>query len=280
MIDSRIHGLSIIFLESATKMRTIVLDEIAEIAKKAGERILSIYESGDYQVSVKGDQSPVTRADFEANHLILEGLKLVSDELVISEETVMREGFQAAAGQSFWLVDPLDGTRNFIERKDSFVVSIALIENGEPTIGVIYAPVYDELYTAQKGHGAFFNGVQMKNTRIGSGNLSAFASGHFVSSRAQEFYDKVGITHVTRFGSALKLARIARGDADLYPRLGPTYEWDIAAGHALLKESGCTVIDLQTQKEMTYNKPSFLNRGFVAARSNLNLESVLTEISL
>jgi 3'(2'), 5'-bisphosphate nucleotidase len=266
-------------------MQTFVLEEVGQIAKKAGERILSIYQSRDYEVHLKADDSPVTRADFEANQLILEGLSLLSkhldsEQLVISEETARAEGFQAAPGQSFWLVDPLDGTRNFIERKDSFVVSIALIENGEPTLGVIYAPVYDELYMAQKGQGAFCNGFRMMNRREGSGNLSAFASGHFVSSRAQEFYDKAGITHVTRFGSALKLARIARGDADLYPRLGPTYEWDIAAGHALLKESGCTIIDLQTQKEMTYNKPSFLNRGFVAARSNLNLESVLTEIRL
>ena len=242
--------------------------QVVEIARQAGQEILRIYRSPNHGVTHKADDSPLTLADTLAHELILAGLGAISRAPVVSEEdSAPRVG--NLAGQEFWLVDPLDGTRNFVERNDHFVVSIALVTPEQPLLGVIYSPVFDELYLATRGQGAFFNGARITNARANMSQLHAVASGHHASVWAQKFYDAAGITDIRRYGSALKLGRLARGDADLYPRFGPTYEWDIAAGHAILNECGCSVLNFQTWAAMSYNKPDFLNEGFVALRSDL-----------
>lgn len=254
-----------------------MLAQVIEIAREAGELIKSIYLSEAYKIEQKADFSPLTIADTQADDLIVGALTHYFDELVISEETYRSDNELPPPDEPYWLVDPLDGTKNFVERKDTFAVSIARLVNGQPQLGVIYAPMFGEMYSAELGGGAFLNSEKIFNTRTDE-SLIAIASGTHMSERGKQFYEHFKVSNVIRIGSAIKFGRMARGEADLYPRFGETSEWDIAAGHILLKEAGCKIISMETGREMHYGKPGLLNRGFLASRANLHLENEMMSL--
>ena len=255
-----------------------MLNQVIEIAREAGELIKQIYLSEAYKIEHKADLSLLTIADTQADDLIVAAITDKFDELVISEETYRSDDLEPPTDEPYWLVDPLDGTKNFVERKDTFAVSIARMVGGMPQLGVIYAPMFNEMYSAELGKGAFLNGLRISNTRTVE-PLVAIASGSQVTERGKRFYEHFNITDIVRIGSAIKFGRIARGDADLYPRFGETSEWDIAAGHVLLTEAGCKIVSMETGVEMSYGKPRLLNRGFLASRANLSFEDELMRVT-
>ncbi|RYZ65391.1 MAG: 3'(2'),5'-bisphosphate nucleotidase, partial [Proteobacteria bacterium] len=247
---------------------TPMIEKVRELAVIAGKEIASIYRGNVWTVTSKADESPITQADLRANELIVAGLKKFSNDPIVSEEG---DVLLKAPSSRFWLVDPLDGTRDFVNRMDTFVVCIALIENGEPILGVIYAPISEELYSAEKGKGAIgpegkliFN----RNTRT---ELAAAGSRSTPSDRMKALYEQFGITSIERFGSALKFCKVASGDFDVYPRFGPTKEWDTAAGQIIAEEAGCKVVDMSTGERLLYGKPNLDNRGFVCCRNDLDV---------
>lgn len=250
-----------------------LLAALPGIAHRAGDAIMEIYAS-DFAVRGKADASPVTEADERAESLILADLaKLAPDIPVVSEEDASRAGLPdiTQATPLFWLVDPLDGTREFVERNGEFTVNVALIENGVPILGVVYAPAIEALYTGADGIGVFFGDGDRKQ-RIGtrtppSQGLTVLASrSHGDEAALQSYLQSRGIkvAGIARSGSSLKLCLVAAGKADLYPRLGRTMEWDIAAGHAVLRAAGGSVSTLDGH-ELTYGKAGFENPHFVAS---------------
>ncbi len=255
-----------------------MIDDVKRIAREAGREINAIYKSAIWDVKTKADNSPLTRADVRANELIVEGLRAISSDVIISEEGDTSFAAREQAPKRFWLVDPLDGTRDFVAKLDTFVVCIALIENNEPILGVIHSPVTDELWWAEKGKGAYGPGGRLINDRQGTDNLIAVGSRTTPSDRMKVLYEKFNVTHVERFGSALKFCKIAEGHYDLYPRFGPMMEWDTAAGQIIAEQSGCKVIDVNTGTRLLYGKPGLANRGFLCSRQNLNLEAQLIEL--
>lgn len=250
-----------------------MLDTVIGLAREAGEEILKIYRSGQWTVLTKGDDSPLTQADLAANTIIVPGLqKLDASIPVVSEESDPKT---VKVGSRFWLVDPLDGTRDFIARTDTFVVSVGLVQDGYPVMGVIYAPVLGLMWWAEKGKGAFADGKRIFNNSKRS-SLIAAGSRSMPSERMQMFYDHFSIQDVQRYGSALKFCRLAEGEVDLYPRFGQTSEWDTAGGQAIAEEAGCKVIEVTTGERLKYGKPEFLNNGgFMASRGDLDLVAPL-----
>ncbi len=248
-----------------------MISEVCRIAIEAGAKILELREAALAAVQFKADMSPVTEADLAANECIVTQLEKLSRDPIVSEETSPN----LEVGDRFWLVDPLDGTKDFVAGKDSFVVNIGLVEKGVPILGVVFAPVLGELFWAQAGAGAykgseFKNGQKIENRRAGR-ELKALASGHHTSPRMRSFLEQNNIVSLERYGSALKLCRIAEGVADLYPRFGPTSEWDTAAGHAILNEAGCHLLAMSTGEPLAYRKANFQNEGFIASRRTLDL---------
>ncbi len=242
--------------------------KLIDIAKCAGDEIMKYYKSPDLFVETKSDSSPVTHADLNAHRVICEGLQKISNEIIISEESDLNKT-KSLQNKKFWLVDPLDGTRDFIAGNDSFCVSIALIDGSSPIVGILYSPVLNEIFFAQRNEGSYLNGVKLYNSSKRK-QLFGLASGALkVSERMKEFLNISKIEKLTRYGSALKFGHLARGDADIYPRFGETSEWDTAAGQLICEEAGCEVFDIVTLKTLEYGKPQFRNSGFVAIRSDL-----------
>ena len=250
-----------------------LLAALPGIAHRAGDAIMEIYGS-DFAVRGKADASPVTEADECAERLILADLEALAPDIpVVSEEDASRSGLPdiTHATPLFWLVDPLDGTREFVDRNGEFTVNVALIENGVPILGVVYAPAIKALYTAADGIGAFFGGGDARqpiNVRSPpSAGLIVLASrSHGDEAALQSYLDRSGakVAGIVRSGSSLKLCLVAAGEADLYPRLGRTMEWDIAAGHAVLRAAGGHVSTLDG-RELAYGKRGFENPHFVAS---------------
>ncbi len=251
-----------------TKQNTPLLSEVIEIAKCAGSEIMKFYQLIGLMVQTKADASPVTQADLSAHHIIFDGLTKISDDLIISEESDAGKA-QDLTQRKFWLVDPLDGTRDFVAGRETFCVSIALIDQGEPVLGVLYSPVLNEVFSAEKNHGSYLNGQKIFNssTRL---DLKAVAGGSTQpSQRMQNFLKISKFQELCRFGSALKFGYLSRVDVDLYPRFGETSEWDTAAGQIICQEAGCSILDIHTLKVMRYAKQNFRNNGFIAVRNDL-----------
>ena len=247
-----------------------LLPAIVRLAREAGAAIMEVYRQVNPRVEYKRDDSPLTQADLISHRLISEGLERLTPEWpVLSEESSEIPFDRRQPWQSFWLVDPLDGTKEFLRRSDEFTVNIALMANNRPILGVVYAPAIDRLYYAARGSGAWkvagsersqirvapapHESVRMVMSRShGSGeeNLDRFLGG----ARSCEFVS---------MGSSLKFCMVAEGSADVYPRLGPTMEWDTAAAHCIVEEAGGSVTDLDGNS-MRYNKPVLRNPGFVA----------------
>lgn len=255
-----------------------MIDELRRLAEKAGKEILTIYRRGNWDTSEKLDSSPITSADLAANEILVPGLRELSSEPIVSEESAPEE---LNGSNRFWLVDPLDGTRDFIAKLDTFVVSIGLIENHYPILGVIHSPVTGETWWAERGKGAFGpSGQRLKNQEMRV-QLIAAGSRSMPSERMQMFYDHFSIQEIRRFGSALKFCRLAEGEVDLYPRFGPTSEWDTAAGQIISEEAGCKVLDLATGERLRYGKPGFINQGgFMASRVDLDIVGSLRRAGL
>jgi 3'(2'), 5'-bisphosphate nucleotidase len=251
---------------------SVLVSEVQTIARQAGAEIRRLYQSGDWSVTAKADESPVTQADLLANEIITTGLEKLGSQsqgaMIVSEES---DPHRVQLGERFWLVDPLDGTKDFVARRDTFVVSIGLIERGEPVLGVLYSPVLDRLWWAVKGEGAFADGVRIFNDSDRRALIAA-GSRSMTPEQIERLTREISIREVQRYGSALKFGRLAEGEIDFYPRFGLINEWDTAAGQVIAEEAGCKVVDLSSGERLRYGKPGLLHRcGFVAARDDLGL---------
>jgi 3'(2'), 5'-bisphosphate nucleotidase len=247
--------------------RRAVLEEVIRIARAAGEEVLEVYARGCV-VHTKEDGSPVTEADHRAQEIICKGLAQLSPHVPVVAEEGAGEGHGEPAPGSFWLVDPLDGTKEFVNRNGEFTVNIALIEADAPVLGVVHAPALDRLFAAAPGTQAV---VEDAGGRRSLSARSTPAEGAtVVSSRSHGDPDALAdclagrqIAACITAGSSLKFCLVAAGEADLYPRFGRTMEWDTAAGDAILRAAGGLVTDLEGHP-LRYGKPRFENPGFLA----------------
>ncbi len=267
------------------------------VAKRAGEAIIDVYNS-DFAVEQKDDKSPLTLAD-KRSHEIIESV--LAQTVTVNNSTVpilSEEGKETSYDERkkwkyFWLVDPLDGTKEFIKRNGEFTVNIALIHKHKPVLGIIYIPVKDVFYFAAIGYGTY----RLENSKIvtddlsikklvdksqklplDSGNNTSLTVIGSRSHRSDEFSEfvrrlkeKHGNVEFISSGSSLKLCLVAEGKADVYPRLGPTMEWDTAAGQAIAEQANCTVLDAQTNEPLGYNKNNLLNPFFIVSGQGFSL---------
>ena len=248
------------------------LNLICDLARKAGAAILDIYD-GDHSVEYKDDKSPLTAADKAAHAVIVAGLKELTPEIpILSEEGRDIPYEQRKEWPRFWLVDPLDGTKEFIKRNGEFTVNIALIEGQQPVAGVVYVPVQDTLYWGGKGQGAFKQEAQGQPEAIAvrqpdlEKGLTVVMSRSHPSPELAEYLETIPVADALSVGSSLKLCAVAEGRADLYPRLGPTMEWDTAAGQAVVEGAGGTVRRYPADGPLQYNKSNLLNPFFIVSR--------------
>lgn len=246
------------------------IHEICALAKEAGAAIMAVYDS-PFAVEMKEDKSPLTAADRASHEVIEAGLLALHPEIpVLSEEGKGIPYEERAEWRRFWLVDPLDGTKEFIKRNGEFTVNIALIEEGVPVAGVVYLPARERLYWGVSGEGAWLEESGSEAVRIHTRRLPAGAGLTVVQSRSHpspeldDYLKGINVAASVSVGSSLKFCVVAEGKADLYPRLGPTMEWDTAAGQAVVECAGGKVIDLANRR-LTYNKQSLLNGYFVVS---------------
>ena len=256
-----------------------IVNNVAAIAVEAGNAIMDIYESADdIEISSKADNSPLTLADRKANEVICQGLELLTDTYpIISEENKEIPYAQRQEFTTHWLVDPLDGTKEFIKRNGEFTVNIALIHHQRPVLGVVYAPDLKELFWAVQGEGAFvkkdgtIRQLQAKAFKMTDPHLKVVCSRSHLNEATQGFVNSLDRPDLVARGSSLKFLILANGDAHVYPRLGPTMEWDTAAAHIILEEAGGQIIDEETKAPLLYNKENLLNPYFIAyGRLNQN----------
>lgn len=259
-------------LESAISDAYNLADFVCGIAQRAGAAIMEVYQGG-YTVVQKQDESPLTCAD-RVSHEVIVGLLAdrFPDIPVLSEEGADIPFEVRTQWRRFWLVDPLDGTKEFIKRNGEFTVNIALIEDGVSVLGVVYVPVQDRLYWGVVGTGAFVQQggapaipIQVRQAAV-DGGLTVVMSRSHPSVELEEFLNQFQVADALPVGSSLKLCVVAEGRADLYPRLGPTMEWDTAAGQAVVEAAGGSVCTLEGVP-LSYNKPSLLNPFFVVRGS-------------
>lgn len=244
-------------------------ERVIEIAEQAGAAIMQVYASG-FDIEQKADDSPVTTADLAAHRLIVQGLsQLTPDIPVLSEESAQVSWETRRQWQRYWLVDPLDGTREFIKRNGEFSVNIALIEGGVSVFGVVQAPVTGLVWHAERGAAAYRREGQQQDaisTRVPPAvPLRVAASRSHRSERTQTLLARMGEIELIAQGSSLKFCRIAEGTLDVYPRLGPTSEWDTAAGQCVLEAAGGVLLAADSGQPFHYNqRPRLLNGDFVA----------------
>ncbi|MFC2085524.1 3'(2'),5'-bisphosphate nucleotidase CysQ, partial [Bacteroidota bacterium] len=239
----------------------IDIKDVIQIARDAGQTILPLYNSYNLDVRLKLDNSPVTEADKLSNDVITSELKSKYQEIpVLSEEGKSIPYEERRNWQAFWLVDPLDGTKEFISKSNEFTVNIALIKGNKPVMGVIFAPAMNMLYYAEAGIGSYKqDSGEDKEIKVDinmNNNLTAVISKSHSSPEEERVLKKYKITNTIKIGSSLKFCYVAEGRAHLYYRHGPTYEWDTAAGHAIAEIAGAKVGNL------VYNKPNLTNPSF------------------
>ncbi|HEY9449596.1 MAG TPA: 3'(2'),5'-bisphosphate nucleotidase CysQ [Gemmatimonadaceae bacterium] len=251
---------------------TPLLSDVRAIARKAGAAIMRYYgdSAAPIDVGAKADMSPITAADRDAHRIIVQGLGSLDDTIpVISEEGKIPSYAERRDWTTFWLVDPLDGTKEFISRNGEFTVNIALVERGEPVLGVILAPALDVLYFAQRGTGSWREDSAASPVRIFSNDAMPGATCTVVESRShpspelEAFLGTIRVGTRVAAGSSLKFCWVAEGTADLYPRLGPTMEWDVAAGDCIYRNAGRGG---PNPSPLSYNKPDLRNESFVIGR--------------
>lgn len=244
------------------------LHAIEQIARQAGAAILEVYGS-DFEVRGKDDASPVTAADERGEAIILAGLRKLAPAIPIVAEEEVAAGRIPEVGRVFWLVDPLDGTKEFIRRNGEFTVNIALIVDGRPVLGAVFAPALDRMFLGAEGAGAWVeeNGIRrpLACRRAPAEGLTVVASrSHGDAAALDAFLAGRPVARTRSAGSSLKLCLVASGEADVYPRLGRTMEWDIAAGHAVLAAAGGRIETVADHTPLRYGKPGFDNPHFAA----------------
>jgi 3'(2'), 5'-bisphosphate nucleotidase len=250
-------------------MNAKYMQQVMRIARRAGAAIMEVYHSGDSGETSKADNSPLTLADLAAHRIIVEELAgLTPDIAILSEEAADIAYPVRSQWTRYWLVDPLDGTREFIKRNGEFTVNIALIESGEPVLGVVYAPVLDVCYYGARGSGAFVQRgnaaaqpIAVKPHTAGE-TIRVVASRSHSDARTEALLKQLGDCQCISMGSSLKLCLVAEGEAHFYPRLGPTMEWDTAAAHAVVNAAGGIVCNLAGE-ELRYNKVDLHNPEFL-----------------
>jgi 3'(2'), 5'-bisphosphate nucleotidase len=244
-----------------------LLDEVSQIMWDASEAIMAVYQSDDFGETAKLDESPVTKADLAAHHVLVKGMANLTPEIpIVSEE----DPDSVALGRKencYWLIDPLDGTKEFINRNGEFTCNLALIEDNRPTLGLVSIPAVGLLYIGGPGHRSYRIDQSGQSRRLTPrpqpGVTRVVASKSHLNEETRAFIDGiVGDVELVQAGSSLKFLKIAEGLADIYPRLGPTCEWDTAAAHAVVLGVGGTVTDLAGM-ELIYGKTNILNPHFI-----------------
>jgi 3'(2'), 5'-bisphosphate nucleotidase len=243
-------------------------------AIEAGRAACAIYQ-GEFKVQTKQDESPVTAADHAAEAIILARLAAAAPEIPIVAEEQVAAGRVPETGRAFFLVDPLDGTKEFIQRRGDFTVNIALVRERAPVLGVVYAPAKSQLYAGDVEARHAFCSAQPVNDEVTAARstihvrtppavgLTVVASRSHLNAETDQYLRRLKTSQLVSVGSSLKFCLVASGEADVYPRLGPTMEWDTAAGHAVLAAAGGTVINLDSTP-FRYGKPEFRNPSFIA----------------
>jgi len=252
-------------------------------ALEAGKAILEIYESGDFDVTVKGDDSPLTKADVASHNVIVSFLEKTVMPILSEEGKAIPYEVRKDWNQ-LWIVDPIDGTKEFIKRNGEFTVNIALIENQKAVIGVVFVPATGELYFSSKEFGAFKVAVNLDNFDIDNliveasklpleredKTFTVVASRSHMSAETEDYVNEMkqihGVVNLISKGSSLKLCMVAEGQADCYPRFAPTMEWDTAAGQAICEHAGFQVVDWGTKENMLYNREELLNNWFLVKK--------------
>jgi 3'(2'), 5'-bisphosphate nucleotidase len=245
-----------------------LLRRVVDLSVEAGNAIMDIYNGPAFQVEHKDDKSPLTAADLASHHVIVNGLgKLTPEWPVLSEESESTPYETRREWTIFWLVDPLDGTKEFLKRNGEFTVNIALIEGDTPVLGVVYAPARRTMYFAARGMGAFKQeNREASPIRVqrGPGNATRVIVSRSHAANEENIYtQQYGSCEFVPMGSSLKFCLVAEGSADIYPRTGPTMEWDTAAAHCILDQAGGSVT-AEDGARFRYNKTSLLNPGFLA----------------
>lgn len=249
------------------------LQQLLKVAIRAAEvasiEILKVYNSSDFQVDVKGDNSPLTLAD-KKSHDVIESLLEETDLPILSEEGKDTPYETRKAWKYFWLIDPLDGTKEFIKRNGEFTVNIALVENQTPILGVVAVPVTGDVYYSCKGTGAYLKRPEFESplskrppADLSKKGLRIVASRSHMNEETETFIQKLDSPELISAGSSLKFMLLASGSADVYPRFAPTMEWDTAAPHAILNEIGLKVFRQHSEQELMYNKADLLNPHFI-----------------
>ena len=248
-----------------------MIQEVIKIAEQAGNAILEIYHK-DFSIEYKDDKSPLTEADKVSNQIIVDALKQLTPEIpIISEENKLIDYSERKNWIKCWVVDPIDGTKEFIKKNGEFTVNIALIENGEPILSVLSVPAQNKVFYAEKGCGSFV--IENGNVKIIKINDSITDTIRIVGSRSHQTPELLAYVEEQKLkyknvefvaaGSSLKFCLIAENKADVYPRLGPTMEWDTAAGQLIATEAGAEVLVWETKQVLNYNRENLLNPYFV-----------------
>ena len=245
---------------------------VVVLAVSAGQAILAFYEQTDPGVTYKDDDSPLTRADLASHHLLVKGLRALTPGVpVLSEESAAIPHETRRSWTRYWLVDPLDGTKEFLKRREEFTVNVALIEGEAPVLGVVHAPALGVTYAAARGGGATKQQhrrppepIRVSDYR--AGGLKMVVSRSHGGGETDDLVRKLKPVACVSIGSSLKLCLVAEGRAHLYPRLGPTMEWDIAAAQCVVEEAGGTVTDLAGRR-LRYNKLSLENPHLIGCGS-------------
>lgn len=243
------------------------LAAVERIVRDAGAVVMAVYAT-DFSVRGKDDQSPVTEADERAERLIVPALRALAPEVPVVAEEAVAAGGAPEVGDRFWLVDPLDGTKEFVSRNGEFTVNVALIDHGRPVLGVVFAPAQGRLFAGDAGRGAWMEDAggrrPIRCRAVPAEGLTVVASrSHGDAAALDALLAGRRVARTTNAGSSLKLCLVAAGEADLYPRQGRTMEWDIAAGHAVLAAAGGDVLRLDGTP-LGYGKPGFENPHFIA----------------
>lgn len=249
-----------------------LIDDLSQIVKKAGDMIMEIYAGDSYGIKVKSDDSPVTLADLAANEIICEGLSTMKPFYPFLSEENMQIPYEERKGyEYFWLIDPLDGTKEFVKKNGQFTINVCLIHKTRPVLGMVYVPVEQALYYAVAGQGAFLElpgkpvcRLQCGEIRLSDKGLRIPCSLSHINSDTKNFIQQFSEAELLPRGSALKFMMLATADADVYPRLAPTMEWDTAAPQIIVEEAGGIVLNVETREPLSYNKESLVNPGFVA----------------
>tara|TARA_B100002052_G_scaffold248269_1_gene235020 strand:+ start:483 stop:1280 length:798 start_codon:yes stop_codon:yes gene_type:complete len=253
-------------------LNTEQIKKIIEISLDAGHAIMEIYKT-DFNFEIKDDETPLTKADISSHQIITRSLQKLTPEIpILSEESKIFSFEERSRWKMYWLIDPLDGTKEFINRNGEFTVNIALIFRNRPVFGIIHIPTYNETYWGHQNYGSYFIGSDSIQKKISvskrnRGKIRVIASRSHKNKELSDFLKGLGSYEVIYAGSSLKFCLIARGQVDIYPRLSPTSEWDIAAGEAILLNAGGKLLALDN-KEIIYNQnKDFINPSFIASNN-------------